>query len=48
MIGLVRTRHAVIVHVIVFAISALVIWKKGFLEMEGLQEAVRKDDESTD
>jgi UDP-GlcNAc:undecaprenyl-phosphate GlcNAc-1-phosphate transferase len=36
----IRTRYAVIVHVIVFITSALVIYGKGFLKMEGLRGKV--------
>jgi len=46
LIGLVmsqtRTRYAVVVHIFVFAVSGLVVWKKGYLKMEGLRGAVRK------
>jgi UDP-GlcNAc:undecaprenyl-phosphate/decaprenyl-phosphate GlcNAc-1-phosphate transferase len=38
----IRTRYAAIVYVVVFIVSAIVIWKKGFLKMEGLRGAVRK------
>ena len=38
----IRTRHALIVHIFVFAISAFIIWKKGFLKMEGLRGAIKK------
>ena len=37
----IRTRHAAIVYCIVFIASAVVVWKKGFLKMEGLRGAVR-------
>jgi UDP-GlcNAc:undecaprenyl-phosphate GlcNAc-1-phosphate transferase len=40
----IRTRYAAVVHILVFAASALVIWKKGYLKMEGLRGAVRKQD----
>jgi UDP-GlcNAc:undecaprenyl-phosphate GlcNAc-1-phosphate transferase len=40
----IRTRYAAIVHLIVFAVSGLVVWKKGYLRMEGLGGAVRKRD----
>ena len=47
LIGLVmsriRTIHALIVCVIVFVITSVVIWKKGFLKMEGLRGAVREE-----
>lgn len=39
----IRTRYAAVVHVFVFVISGLIIWKKGYLKMEGLRGAVRKE-----
>jgi UDP-GlcNAc:undecaprenyl-phosphate/decaprenyl-phosphate GlcNAc-1-phosphate transferase len=39
----IRTRYAVFVYLVVVIISAMVIWKKGFLKMEGLRGAVRKE-----
>jgi UDP-GlcNAc:undecaprenyl-phosphate GlcNAc-1-phosphate transferase len=41
----ISTRYAAVIHVLVFIGSALVIWKKGFLKMEGLRGAIRKDKE---
>lgn len=38
----IRTRYAVIVYIGVFVVSALVIWKKGYLKMEGIRGAVKK------
>lgn len=38
----IRTRYAAIVYVFVFVVSGLVVWKKGFLKMEGLRGAVHK------
>lgn len=47
LIGLVmsqmRTRYALVVYVIAFLISAVVVWKKGFLKMEGLRGAIREE-----
>jgi UDP-GlcNAc:undecaprenyl-phosphate GlcNAc-1-phosphate transferase len=44
LIGLVmsqiRTRYAAVVYVLVFAVSGLVVWKKGYLKMEGLRGVV--------
>jgi UDP-GlcNAc:undecaprenyl-phosphate GlcNAc-1-phosphate transferase len=40
----IRTRHAAIVHILVFAVSGLVIWKKGYLKMEGIRGAIPKQD----
>jgi len=39
----IRTRYAVFVYVIICAVSALFIWKLGFLKMEGIRGAVKKD-----
>ncbi|MHC4214806.1 MAG: glycosyltransferase family 4 protein [Planctomycetota bacterium] len=41
----IRTRYAVIVYFGVFAISGLIVWKKGYLKMEGIRGAVSKDDQ---
>jgi len=41
-ISQIKTRHAVIVYVVVFIISSVVVWKKGYLKMEGLRGAIRK------
>ena len=38
------TRYAAGVYVLVFLISALVVWRKGYLKMEGLRGAVHKQD----
>jgi UDP-GlcNAc:undecaprenyl-phosphate GlcNAc-1-phosphate transferase len=38
----VRTRYATVVYVIVFVVSGLVVWKKGYLKMEGLRGAIYK------
>ena len=40
----ISARFAAIVHVAVFVVSALVIWKMGFLKMEGLRGAIKKED----
>jgi UDP-GlcNAc:undecaprenyl-phosphate GlcNAc-1-phosphate transferase len=40
----IRTRYATAVYVFVFVVSGLVVWKKGYLKMEGLRGAVRKKD----
>ena len=39
----IRTRYALIVYVIVFIVSGIVVWKKGYLKMEGLRGAIRKE-----
>ena len=38
----IKTRYAAIVYVFVFVISGLVVWKKGYLKMEGLRGAIHK------
>ena len=38
----IRTWYAFGVYILVFIISAVVIYKKGFLKMEGLRGAIRK------
>jgi len=38
----IRTRYAAIVYVIVFVVSAVVVWKNGYLKMEGLRGAIHK------
>jgi len=40
----IRTRYAAIVHIFVFAISAIFVWKKGYLKMEGIRGAIHKED----
>ena len=42
----IRTRYAVVVYVVVFVVSGVVVWKKGFLKMEGLRGAIQKNDET--
>lgn len=39
------TRYGLVVHIIVFALSAVIIWKKGYLKMDGLRGAVKKETE---
>jgi len=36
--------YATIVYVFVFVVSGFVVWKKGYLKMEGLRGAIRKED----
>jgi len=38
----IKTRYALIVYIIVFVVSGIVVWKKGYLKMEGLRGAIRK------
>jgi UDP-GlcNAc:undecaprenyl-phosphate GlcNAc-1-phosphate transferase len=40
----IRTRYAAIICAVVVIISALVVWKKGFLKMKGLRGAIQKED----
>jgi len=40
----IRTRYAAVVYIFVFAVSGVIVWKKGFLKMEGLRGAVRKEE----
>jgi len=42
MMSQIRTRYAAVVYVIVFAVSGLVVWRKGYLKMEGLRGAIHK------
>ena len=42
----IRTRYAVIVYILVIVISALVVWQRGFLKMEGLRGAIKKKPEA--
>ena len=41
-----RTWYALGIYIVVFAVSGLVIWKMGFLKMEGLRGAIRKENQS--
>jgi UDP-GlcNAc:undecaprenyl-phosphate/decaprenyl-phosphate GlcNAc-1-phosphate transferase len=41
-ISQIRTRYALIVYVVVFVVSALLVWKLDFLKMEGLRGAIHK------
>ncbi len=43
----IRTRYATVVYVFVFVISGLIVWKKGYLKMEGLRGAIRGDKKLT-
>jgi UDP-GlcNAc:undecaprenyl-phosphate GlcNAc-1-phosphate transferase len=40
----IRTRYAAVVYVLVFAVSGLVVWKKGYLKMEGLRGVIPRKD----
>jgi len=39
----VRTRYALIAYIVVFVVSGVVVWKKGYLKMEGIRGAIRKE-----
>jgi len=39
----IKTRYALVVYVIVFALSGIIVWRKGYLKMEGLRGAIRKE-----
>ena len=38
----VRARYALIIYILVFAVSGIIVWKKGYLKMEGLRGAFHK------
>ncbi|MBN2313301.1 MAG: undecaprenyl/decaprenyl-phosphate alpha-N-acetylglucosaminyl 1-phosphate transferase [Sedimentisphaerales bacterium] len=38
----IRARYALIIYVLVFALSGLIVWKKGYLKMDGLRGAIHK------
>lgn len=38
----IKTRYAVVAYIFVFVISGLVVWKKGYLKMEGLRGAIHR------
>jgi len=39
--------YATTVYIFVFAISALVVWRRGYLKMEGLRGAIRQEDKAS-
>jgi UDP-GlcNAc:undecaprenyl-phosphate GlcNAc-1-phosphate transferase len=39
----IRTRYALIVYIVVFGVSGIVVWKKGYLKMEGIRGAIRNE-----
>ena len=41
----IRTRYALVVYVVVLIVSGVVVFKKGYLKMEGLRGAIRKQEE---
>jgi UDP-GlcNAc:undecaprenyl-phosphate GlcNAc-1-phosphate transferase len=38
----IRARYALIIYVLAFVLSGLIVWKKGYLKMDGLRGAVHK------
>ncbi len=38
----IRARYALVIYVLVFAVSGIIVWRKGYLKMEGLRGAIRK------
>jgi hypothetical protein len=42
----IRTWYAAGVYIVVFVISAVVVWRKGYLKMEGLRGAIRKQEKN--
>ncbi len=38
----IRTRYALVAYILVSVVSALVIWRKGYLKMEGIRGAIRE------
>jgi len=40
----IRTRYAAVVYVFISVVSAIMVWKKGYLKMEGLRGAIRQKD----
>ncbi|MDD5328199.1 MAG: MraY family glycosyltransferase [Phycisphaerae bacterium] len=41
----IRTVYAAVVHLFVFVVSALVVWKKDYLKMEGLRGSIHKKED---
>ena len=38
----IRTWYAMVAYVVIFSVSGVIVWKKGFLKMEGLRGAIQK------
>jgi UDP-GlcNAc:undecaprenyl-phosphate GlcNAc-1-phosphate transferase len=38
----IRARYALVMYLLVFAVSGIIVWRKGYLKMEGLRGAIRK------
>ncbi len=39
----IRTWYAAVVYVLVFSVSGIIVWKKGYLKMKGLRGAIQKE-----
>jgi len=39
----IRTRYALVVYIVVVVVSGITVWKKGYLKMEGIRGAIRKE-----
>ncbi|MHC4412608.1 MAG: hypothetical protein ACYSW6_06500, partial [Planctomycetota bacterium] len=44
----IRTRYAAVVCILVIAISAVLVWKEGYLKMQGLRGAIQKKFDNND
>jgi len=44
----IRTKYAAIVYLLVIFNSAIIVWKEGFLRMEGLRGAIKKDSKTNE
>jgi hypothetical protein len=38
----IRARYALVIYMLVFVVSGIIVWRKGYLKMEGLRGAIRK------
>jgi UDP-GlcNAc:undecaprenyl-phosphate GlcNAc-1-phosphate transferase len=38
----IRARYALVIYVLVFVVSGVIVWRKGYLKMEGLRGAIRR------
>jgi UDP-GlcNAc:undecaprenyl-phosphate GlcNAc-1-phosphate transferase len=46
LVSMIRTRYSVIVCAAIFLVSFLIVWRLGFLKMEGLRGAIHKKDDT--
>ncbi len=44
----IRARYALVIYVLVFVVSGIIVWRKGYLKMEGLRGAIRKQSGTPD